>query len=361
MSYWTDGERHVGEQTFGTQDEALGLLSDIETSIRREFWIDPRSGQTTLTEYADEWLARRHLQPRTVELYRGLVDRHVLPQLVSRELATILPSMVTAGNTKLRSTYAITAAKPYRLLSTIMRDAVINREIAFLPCTVRNGGAEHSPERPTASIAEVEALNQAIPERLLIVVLLGTWCQLRRGELLGLRRRDIDLLRGHRRVEQTLQNLKDSSVVVGPSKSEAGRRTLTIPRHVLSALEDHLDRFEDPRPEALVLTGEKGGPLSPQHLYVAWNKARIAGVRPDLHLHDLRHTGLFWSAATAASLVEIMRRGGQSSAAAALRYEHATDDRDKVLADSLSQLAERAEMVATRREEGASADAARTH
>jgi len=60
--------------------------------------------------------------------------------------------------------------------------------------------------------------------------------------------------------------------------------------------------------------------------------------RPDLHLHDLRHTGLTWSATLGATTAELMHRGGHDSPVAALRYQHATQDRDRALADALGEL-----------------------
>lgn len=72
----------------------------------------------------------------------------------------------------------------------------------------------------------------------------------------------------------------------------------------------------------------------------AWTKARLRVGRPDLHLHDLRHTGLTFAAATGATTEELMRRAGHASADAALRYQHATRDRDRVLAKALEDLME---------------------
>jgi hypothetical protein len=62
--------------------------------------------------------------------------------------------------------------------------------------------------------------------------------------------------------------------------------------------------------------------------------------RPDLRFHDLRHSDLTCSAATGASVAEIMMRGGHKSPAAALRYQHSTRDRDRALADALAKMAE---------------------
>ena len=65
--------------------------------------------------------------------------------------------------------------------------------------------------------------------------------------------------------------------------------------------------------------------------------------RPDLHLHDLRHSGLTWSAATGATLAELMHRAGHKSPVAALRYQQATVDR--AVADALSKLGRKATVV----------------
>ena len=59
---------------------------------------------------------------------------------------------------------------------------------------------------------------------------------------------------------------------------------------------------------------------------------------PDLHFHDLRHTGGTLSAATGASLKELMARLGHSSVRAAMMYQHATRDRDRVIAQALGGL-----------------------
>ncbi len=58
------------------------------------------------------------------------------------------------------------------------------------------------------------------------------------------------------------------------------------------------------------------------------------------HFHDLRHAGLTLSAQSGATLAEVMRRAGHSSAAAAMRYQHAADQRDAEIASRLSALAE---------------------
>ena len=62
----------------------------------------------------------------------------------------------------------------------------------------------------------------------------------------------------------------------------------------------------------------------------------IDGMRP----HDLRHTGNTLAAMTGASTKELMARFGQSTPRAALIYQHATQDRDKEIADALNGMIE---------------------
>lgn len=88
----------------------------------------------------------------------------------------------------------------------------------------------------------------------------------------------------------------------------------------------------DAQPDALLF------PVSAAVLRHAWDDARATIGRNDLRFHDLRHTGLTLAAATGASTAELMRRAGHASPAAALRYQHATEDRDRVLADALADL-----------------------
>jgi len=60
-----------------------------------------------------------------------------------------------------------------------------------------------------------------------------------------------------------------------------------------------------------------------------------------LHFHDLRHTGNTLAATTGASTKELMVRIGHANPRAALIYQHATAERDKAIAESLSELAGR--------------------
>lgn len=170
------------------------------------------------------------------------------------------------------------------------------------------------------------------------VALLAAFVGLRRGEILGLRRGDVDLDRCEIAIVRQRQLDRHGNHLVGPPKSEAGRRVLAIPAALVTDLRDHLDAFAQPDDDGYVFTGQKGGPLAPHVWQDAWEKARTEVGIPEIHLHDLRHLAGTMAASTGATTKEVMYRLGHATHQAALRYQHATRERDRAIADALDDL-----------------------
>jgi integrase len=99
-----------------------------------------------------------------------------------------------------------------------------------------------------------------------------------------------------------------------------------------------MECFAQARDDGLVFVGPKGGRLRRLNFRKFWNRARGAVGLPELHFHDLRHTGNTMAAAQGASLRELMERMGHSSTRAALIYLHATRERDEAIARGIGQL-----------------------
>jgi integrase len=336
--YWQD-ERVQSAGTFATKADAQACLSAMETDQRRGKWIDPRGGRVTHVSFANEWLRlRTDLAERTAELYRHVLDKHILPVLGNSTLAELNPTKIRAWHANIDREYPATASKAYRLLSSIMRTAVSDGLILSTPCKVEGAGTEHAAERPIASVDEVETLSRAMPDHLGIVVQLATWCQMRRVEILGLRRMDIDLKQGLIHIVQSRTFGMNGKPIVKPPKTAAGRRSISLPRPVMTSIVQHLQLFTAPEPEALVVSGRGGSILSRDALQGSWEQARLSINRPDLRLHDMRHTRLTLAAATGDTTAELMHRAGHASTPAALRYQHATRDRDRQLSDALGAM-----------------------
>ena len=88
----------------------------------------------------------------------------------------------------------------------------------------------------------------------------------------------------------------------------------------------------------VVFVGERGAPLRSGVWQHEVGDARTKARRPDLRLHDLRHVAATLAAATGVSTKELMRRLGHATPQAALRYQHATDDRDQVIAAGIDDI-----------------------
>jgi integrase len=332
----------VAPNTFALKGDATRWLAGMQRDIESGTWMDPAWSAVTLEAYAATWLAQRTLRPRTVELYEGLLDRYILPDLGPVELGELSPRDVRAWHAELLRRGRpgpVTVAKAYRLLRTICETAVSDEMIGRNPCNIKGAAVEHSPERPVLSVAEVEALAAAIDERYAALVLLAAWCGLRVGEALALTRTDVDVEEGTVRIDKSAAELKSGARIVGPPKTKAGIRVVYVPPHVVPALCAHLELFAGAHDDDVIFTGTHGQPVRRASLYTAWLRA-VDEVGPvGVRIHDLRHTGATLAAATGASTRELMQRLGHASSDAALRYQHATTTRDEAIARSLSQLA----------------------
>ncbi len=176
-----------------------------------------------------------------------------------------------------------------------------------------------------------------MPPELRTLTTLAFWAHTRLGEVLALRRGDVLLERGQLRIER--QAVEVDGVGARITEPKAGsRRTITLPEPAVDALRAHLEDLPPGLPGAPLFTRPDGSELRAHHVHYAWKRARIRAGLLDAHFHDLRHAGLTLSAQAGATLAEVMRRAGHSSAAAALRYQHAADQRDAEIATRLSQL-----------------------
>jgi integrase len=229
-------------------------------------------------------------------------------------------------------------AKSYRLMRAILMAAVEQDElIRRNPCRIVGAGTESPAERPVLALEQVYALADLVPTRQRMLVVVATFASLRFGEVTALRRMDVDLVRGSVTVRQTFTELRGQGLVVGPPKARAGLRTVSLPGGVVAELRDHTDEFVSPEPTALVFTGAKDVPMrrSSFNPRVGWMKAVEAIGAPGLHFHDLRHTGNTLAAATGVSTRDLMARMGHASMNAAIIYQHATREADRVIADGL--------------------------
>jgi integrase len=227
----------------------------------------------------------------------------------------------------------------YSLLRTIMGSAVVDELIDANPCRIVGAGrAKRVHKIRPASVEELSAVTNEMPERLRLMVTLASWCALRFGETIELQRGDVDLSDEVIRIRRAAVRTDKGFEVTTP-KSDAGVRDVAIPPHLIPAIEAHLAKYVGKKRDSLLFPNECGKHLQPSTLNRHWYKARASAGREDLRWHDLRHSGAVLAAATGASLAELMARLGHSTPQAAMRYQHAAQGRDREIAALLSKLA----------------------
>ncbi|MBX6383037.1 MAG: site-specific integrase [Microbispora sp.] len=342
-----DGRIHTGSTTYATKTDADRALTLIEAQTISDEWTDPDRGKILLGDYARTWIKERPgLRPKTIELYTWLLERHIMPSLGKVPVGKLTTALVRSWRTALidKGVSVSTAAKAYRLLRAVLMTAVEeDKLISQNPCRIKGADNEQTPERPILTVAQVfELADRMADRRFRALILLATFASLRWGEVIALRRSDIDIRARTVRVREQLIELDGGDMVLAPPKSRAGKRTVSIPSAIIPALIDHLDQFTGTDEDAFVFLGKRGGYLRGSNFRreAKWAEAlKEMGVK-ELHFHDLRHTGNTLAAQSGASLADLKARMGHDSDRAALIYQHATRDADRKIADALSVLVE---------------------
>jgi integrase len=339
----SDGLPRTAPSPFDTKRAAEQWLVETEAEMLRGEWLDPDAGKVKLGEYVDRWIKERDLKARTREEYERHIRLHVTPQLgdisinqiSAQRIRTWRTDRLNAGDGK------STVAKTYRILHAIFATAVDDDLIRRNPCRIKGAGQDKADERPTATLDQVFGIAEAIQPRYRLMILLAAFAQLRFGELIALRRNNIDLANMELRVRRATAEMQDGTQIDADPKSEAGKRPISLPDGLRGDIEVHLNRYAQSGPTGRLFVGPQGGIPRRRNFNRIWHAALKASGIPketDLHLHDLRHTGSTWSAQSGATLKELMARIGHSSTRAAMIYQHASRDRDNTIAAALDAL-----------------------
>jgi integrase len=334
------GLRQSAPTTFKTRTDADRWLTAAETDIARGAWLDEDLGRESFGNYARAWL-RDH--PKMGPRYRETCERNLRLHLAPLEdvpLRALTPAVVRewyASALRGRGGRA-SIQQSYRFLRAVMNTAVRDGAIVKNPCQITGAGSDRAKERPVATPGEVVALVEAITPRYRAAVLLAAWCGLRRGEVLGLRRDDVDLEAGTVTVRRNRVELLEGGRATfdAEPKTDAGKRTVVVPPHILPVLTEHMTEWAG---RDRVFVGRDGRPMRGDAIRQAFTRARDKAGMPGFRFHDLRHTGQTLAAATGATVKDLMRRLGHASPVASYRYLHAVDGRDAEIAAALSDLA----------------------
>lgn len=326
---WSGGHR--------TREDAERALVPLLASVHNGTYVEPTK-QTT-GAYLAEWFerARLDLRPSSVPFYEIAIDKYVVPRigavplrkLNAQTLNSLYAELLTAGRTQgTGGLSASTVRRVHALLRKAFADAVEARVLEWNPAALA--------KPPKAKIANEQArrkrrfldadevrrfLDALAGHRLEAAFQLSAMTGMRRGEVLGLRWRDVDLDQARLVVEQTLTAPRYVLTFSEP-KTAQGRRSIDLDPVTVQKLRAHRARqaaeqlaFGDGYAETgLVFRQPDGTPIQPMLFTLAFKQLAKKAALGAIRLHDLRHTQVALLASAGVPAKVVSERLGHHSA-----------------------------------------------
>lgn len=352
------GRKRYVEKTFrGTKRHASKELAKLVLEAER---LAPRAAKDgTLELLLEEWLAHAATSwsPKTTAVVRGYVSDPIIPALGSLTVAKLTPAdldrfyrqLLTVGGKR----------GPYKPATVRRVHGILRRALSQ---GVRWGWLSHNPaidaspprvplpvlKPPTPDeVVRLFLIAQEWSPELACFIVLAASAGARRGELVALRWRDVDLERGTVSVERGIVTVKGELIEQG-TKTHQSRR-VTLDAGTMTTLRKHKARAEANAAAAgAVITADShvfsraidgSVPWRPdattRDFRVLCDKAGVSGVR----LHDLRHYVATRLLASGIDVRTVAGRLGHRNPATTLNvYSHFVPEADQEAANALGKL-----------------------
>lgn len=350
----------------GTKREASKVLAALVAEVDSRPVVS--AGKGTVAELCREWLAHAtpSFSPKTVETTRMYIEDPIVPLLGSIKVAKLTPTdldrfyrqLLQVGRS--RGPYApATIRRVHGILRRALTQGVRWGWIAHNPATDASPPKvplkELKPPDPAQVVRVFNAAQEADPE-LATFIMLAASSGARRGELLALRWRDLDLEHGRLSIERGIVRVGDDIVEQG-TKTHQSRR-ISLDGGTVSALKGHHARMEERAAaasvaittESFVFTHAVDGssPWHPDSTSRAFrNICQQAGVT-GIRLHDLRHYVATRLLAAGVDVRTVAGRLGHRNPSTTLNvYSHFVPETDQEAAEALGRIFEAADQSTT--------------
>ena len=339
-------------QRFDRKVDARDHLADVRTKALTGTWVAPERGKVTFSRWVDEWQGTTvDLRSSTRARYARDLRLHIVPRFGQAQLAQIRPLHVRGWLAEMSASGVPVSAirRRFSVFRKIMGDAVAMEMIAGSPCRGVTPPTEEKLEIRVLSAVEVAELAAAMPKWCRTWVYVAAYTGLRWSEMIGLRRRDIDLLCKTVTVRRQIIEVGSRFEGFGEPKTSAGRRTIDLPAFLCEMLETQLEERAQPGPDGLVFVNTRGNsPHLSSFTSQTWRTARDKVGRPDLRWHDLRHTAVALAIARGAHPKAIQVMMGHKSITVTMdRYGHLFPSIGIAIADGLEATYRAAENART--------------
>lgn len=356
----TGKRRQVWRSVKGTKREAQALL--VQLLHQRDTGIEQMPGKQTVGEFFDRWLqdyASVNVAPATLLQYRWAVARHIVPALGRLPLTKLRPGHIQsfyADRLQRGRTDGSGGLSPktvlhiHRLLREVLGHAVRWQVLPRNPADAVNAPRAERHEPPMLTPEDVRHLLVVAAEgQYGALVHTAVMTGLRRGELLGLCWRDVDLDGAALHVHRAVQWLPGRGWTFRQPKTPRSRRTVALAQptvrvlreHRLVQLEERLALGKAYDDHDLVFASSVGTPISTTTLRRMWTRIRQASGNPDLRFHDLRHTHATLLLLDGVNPKVVSERLGHSTVGMTLdTYSHVLPHLQEEAAEGLGRLLE---------------------
>jgi integrase len=283
------------------QIECARLISELNGGT----YLEPN--KTTVAQFLDRWLVdiKPNVTPKTHERYTEIAKKNLVPALGAMILTKLKPMHIAGAYAKALSSgrrngagglSPSTVHYMHRLLKQALAHAVRWQLLARNPADAVDPPKVERTAMNTYDMTQTAELLDAVRgTRMLIPVVLGVLCGLRRGEIAALRWQHIDLAGGQLAV---VESAEQTTVGIRYKKPKSGRaRTVALSSSVVEELRLHrIGQAEEllrvgirQNDATFVCAREDGMPLQPYTFTQAWRRIAANGSLPRVRFHDLRH------------------------------------------------------------------------
>jgi len=338
---------------FSTKRDAATALRAAVTA--HESGRSVRTSRRTVENFLNEWhgAVRASVRPSTWVNYRNYIDAYVLPAIGQTALQDLTPvrlnllygHLLTKGRVKAAGGLsAKTVQNIHRMLHRALRDAV---KWDVMPRNVAEDASPPRSSRTRPKIWTPEQLGTFVEhvrdDRFFALWLLVATTGLRRGELAGLKRHDVDL-RARTVSPSVPRVVVDGRAIESEAKTASGERNLALDPDTCEALRQYFVVWDSEREllgqdTQLLFVWPNGRPLHPDTITSLFHTLCKAAGLPRIRLHDVRHS--YASAALKAGIPPkvISERLGHSTAAFTMQtYTHVIPGMDEAAANAVAAL-----------------------
>ncbi|GAE36498.1 site-specific integrase [Halalkalibacter akibai] len=345
----TGKRKQKRKRGFSTKKEAEIALTRLNGDLIEGTYIDP--SKKKLNEFMEEWFETRRMQVsrRTLINQLSLFNHHIKPHIGFSRLNEINPSVIQKLITTLVKNANLqpsSISKIIAILKVALEKAVKLQLIKVNPVTNVDLPRENKTEMIVWDKSQVDTfLSNSKKFRHYTACLIAVYTGMRKGEILGLRWKDLDLEKKVIYIRQTLES--DGKAFKAGAKNTSSVRTIHISNQLISQLKVHRKKLTEERLKNgtpyndldLVICTKYGNPIDPPTLSRRFKEqAKVIGL-PVIRFHDLRHTHATLLIEQNVNVKIISERLGHSSIQMTLdRYSHVLPSMQQDVAKQLDNL-----------------------